>query len=126
MCKAKIFLVLFLCVFLAFSFSSSFGQSVSSPKEVLGFEVGADYHLATYTQAIAYFKVLEQSSERIRLFDVGKTSVGQTMTYAVISTPENLKNLDDYKGIARKITSAKGLSKEAAKKHDRRGSVRKR
>jgi hypothetical protein len=123
MCKAKIFLVLFLCIFLAFSFSSSFGQSVSSPEEVLGFEVGADYHLATYTQAIAYFKVLEQSSERIRLFDVGKTSLGQTMTYAVISTPENLKILDNYKGIARKLTSAKGLSKEAAKKLAQEGKA---
>lgn len=123
MCKAKIFLVLFLCIFLAFSFSSSFRQSVSSPEEVLGFEVGANYHLATYTQAIAYFKVLEQSSERIRLFDVGKTSMGQTMTYAVISTPENLKNLDNYKGIARKLTSAKGLSKEAAKKLAQEGKA---
>jgi len=123
MFKAKIFLVLFLCIFLALSFSSSFGQSVSSPEEVLGFEVGADYHLATYTQAIAYFKVLEQSSERIRLFDVGKTSMGQTMTYAVISTPENLKSLDNYKGIAQKLTAAKGLSKEAAKKLAQEGKA---
>lgn len=123
MFKAKIFLVLFLCIFFAISFSSSFGQSVSSPEEVLGFEVGADYHLATYTQAIAYFKVLEQSSERIRLFDVGKTSMGQTMTYAVISTPENLKNLDNYKGIARKLTAAKGLSKEAAEKLAQEGKA---
>lgn len=103
-----------LFVFQTLILSQGFGQSVPSPKEILGFDVGSDYHLATYTQAIAYFEALENASDRIKLFDAGKTSMGQTMTYAVISAPENLKNLDNYKGIARKLTSAKGLSSAAA------------
>ncbi len=123
MCKTKISLVLFLGIFLVFSFSSGFGQSIPPPEEVLGFQVGADYHLATYTQAMAYFKVLEQSSERIRLFDAGKTSMGQAMTYAVISAPENLKNLDNYKGIARRLTLAKGLTKDSANKLAQEGKA---
>jgi hypothetical protein len=114
--------VLLVCL-LAFQCSQVFGQSVSPPEEVLGFEVGADYHLATYTQAIAYFKVLEKSSERIRLFDVGKTSMGQTMTCAVISSPENLENLETHKVIARKLASAKGLTKDEAKKMSREGKA---
>jgi hypothetical protein len=123
MCKLRVFPVLSLSVFLVFLFSYSFGQSIPSPKEVLGFDVGADYHLATYNQAIEYFKILEQASERIKLFDAGNTSMGQTMSYAVISTPENLKNLDNYKGIVRKLTSAKGLSSKAAKKLAREGKA---
>jgi len=119
--KCKAIQILGFLIFFIFQFSLSFGQSVPPPKEVLGFEVGADYHLATFEQAIAYFKVLENASERIKLFDAGKTSMGQTMTYAVISAPENLNNLDNYKGIARRLTMAKGLSSESAKKLAREG-----
>jgi hypothetical protein len=123
MVKAKISLILTLCIFFALSLSPSFGQSIPPPKDVLGFEVGEDYHLATYTQAIEYFKLLEKTSERIKLFDMGKTSMGQTMTYAVISIPENLKDLDNCKGIAQKLTSAKGLSAEEATKLAKNGKA---
>ncbi len=121
--KSKVSPATVLSVFLLFLSSFGFGQSPPPPKEILGFEVGADYHLATYEQAITYFKLLEKMSDRIKLFDVGKTSMGQTMTYAVISTPENLKNLDNYKGIARRLTMAKGLSGDAAAKLAREGKA---
>ena len=91
-------------------------QAVPSPEEILGFKVGADYHLATYKQAIQYFRLLAQNSDRIKLFDMGLTSMGQPMTYAVISAPENLSNLDRYKQIMRSLSLAKGLSPDEARK----------
>jgi hypothetical protein len=36
--------------------ASSVAAKVTSPKEHFGFAIGDDYHLATYTQAEAYFK----------------------------------------------------------------------
>ncbi len=113
------------CLFVLFCFCGEWasGQSVPSPKEVLGFEVGADYHLATYNQAIEYFKTLADSSDRIRLFNAGKTSMGQTMTYAVISSAENLKNLEEFKRIARQLSLAKGLSPLSADDMARRGKA---
>ncbi len=94
---------------------TAFGQSVPKPEEVLGFKIGEDYHLATFTQAIDYFKRLAQSSDRIRLFDAGKTSMGQTMTYAVISAPQNLAALDKYKQTARTLSLVKTSSADAKK-----------
>jgi hypothetical protein len=123
MCRSKMSLVSLLLVCLASLCSTASGQVVSSPEDVLGFKVGEDYHLATYTQAIAYFKSLEKSSDRIRLFDMGKTSMGQTMTYAVISSPHNLKNLETYKEIARKLTSVKGLDEDSAKNLAKEGKA---
>lgn len=99
------------------------GQAVLPPEDVLGFKVGEDYHLATYTQAIAYFKELEKASDRIRLFEAGKTSMGQTMIYAVISDAANLKDLEMYKQIARKLTAAKGLNKDSAMKLAQEGKA---
>jgi len=111
-------------VFIMLVFSSlCFSQSVPEPEEVLGFKVGADYHLATYTQAIEYFKKLEENSKRIKLFDAGKTSMGQTMTYAVISTEENLADLEKHKKIIRRLSLAKGLSDGEAMKLSREGKA---
>lgn len=104
------YLTLFLC---AFS-TSGLSQAVPRPEEILKFKVGEDYHLATYTQAIAYFKKLAENSDRIKLFDMGRTSMGQTMTYAVISSAENIAQLERQKSLARQLSVATGLSAEDA------------
>lgn len=109
-------------VLLFFSLSIlGLSQAVPKPEEVLGFKVGDDYHLATYTQAIQYFKKLAENSDRIKLFDIGKTSMGQTMTYAVISSAKNLANLENYKKIAKQLSLAKGLTMEEATKLSQEG-----
>ena len=91
-------------------------QSVPKPEDILGFKIGADYHLATYTQAIQYFRLLAQNSDRIKLFDMGRTSMDQAMTYAVISAPENLASLDRYKQIMRTLSLNQGLTDDEARK----------
>jgi hypothetical protein len=113
--NAKNRLVVLALLSLFFTWATVFGQSVPKPEEVLGFKVGDDYHLATYAQAIDYFKRLAQSSDRIKLFDMGKTSMGQTMTYAVISSPQNLASLDKFKQTLRTLSLAKTSAAEAAK-----------
>jgi len=113
---------LFILIFFISSLQS-FGQSVPKPEEILGFEVGADYHLATYTQAIKYLKILANNSNKIKLFDAGKTSMGQTMTYAVITSPENLSKLIHYKQISKRLSLVKGLAPEEAKKLSQEGKA---
>lgn len=111
-------------IFILFAFfASGFAQSVPKPEEILGFKVGEDYHLATYTQAISYFKKLAENSDRIRLFDMGKTSMGQTMTYAVISSAGNLTQLDKFKATAGQLSQAKGISIEEAVKLSEEGKA---
>ncbi|RKY84011.1 hypothetical protein DRQ09_09215 [candidate division KSB1 bacterium] len=77
---------------------------MTPPEKVLGFSVGADYHLATYEQAIKYLKVLEKESGRIKLFEIGKTSMGKPMIYAVISSEENIMNLEKYRSISERLS----------------------
>ncbi len=98
-------------------------QDIPSPEEILGFPVGADYHLATYTQAVEYFHALESASDRIRLFDMGQTSMGQTMTYAVISSQSNLSQLDKFKDMERRLSLAENLTPEEAEAMSREGKA---
>ncbi len=116
----KSFLFIILCFSVVFS---TLAQNVPEPEEILGFKVGADYHLATYTQAIEYFNQLAAASDRIKLFEAGKTSMGQTMTYAVISSSKNLSQLEKYKQIIRKLSLAKGLSSNKARELSNEGKA---
>jgi hypothetical protein len=102
-----------LIIFLSFSILS-FAQRVPAPEEILGFKVGADFHLASYQQAVEYLKELEKASPMIKLFEIGKTSMGKPMIYAVITSAENMANLDHYKEIAKKLSLVKGLTDEEA------------
>ena len=89
-------------------------QNIPSPKEHFGFAIGDDYQLATYTQTEAYFKKLAATSPRVKLVDIGKTEEGRTQYMLIISSPENLKNLDKYKKISQQLAHAEGLTDEQA------------
>src|ERR1700757_3936118 len=84
---------------------------VPSPSEFLGFEVGADRKLADYRQISSYFKALSAASDRVQVEVLGKTTLGEEMFMAVISTPENLRNKTKYQDIAHKLADPRGLSK---------------
>jgi hypothetical protein len=107
-------LLLLLIAFLPFSSSlaqKSAGQ-IPSPSEFLKFEIGADRQLADYRQIAAYFKALAATSSRLEFEPLGKTTLGEDMFMAVISSEENLRNKARYKDIARKLADPRGLSRE--------------
>ncbi len=103
--------------------SASVAQNIPEPKDILGFEVGADYHLASYQQAMEYFQALEQASPRIKLFEIGRTSLDKPMIYAVISSEENMAKLDRIKEIAKKLSLVEGLTDEEAQALAREGKA---
>lgn len=89
---------------------------VTSPKEALGFNVGDDYQMASYTQLESWWKKLEAESNRMKLVDMGQTAEGRHQYMAIISSPENLQKLDHYREISRRLALAEGLPDEEAHK----------
>ena len=63
---------------------------ITTPKEALGFNIGDDYQMATYTQLEVYWKKLAAESDRMKLVDIGKTGFGRPQYMAIISSPENI------------------------------------
>jgi hypothetical protein len=90
--------------------------NVPDTKAVLGHEVGEDYYLANYEDSVRYFQALAKTSDRIKLFETGKSTHGKTFVYAVISSPENIANFDKYKAISKRLGDARGLTDAEAKK----------
>ena len=88
---------------------------ITPPKAVFGFDIGDDYSLANYTQLETYWKKIATESDRMKLTTIGKSAEGRDQLMAIVSTPENLKNLDKYKEISRRLAKAEGLTDEQAK-----------
>ncbi len=76
---------------------------VPAPESVLGFPVGADFELATYEQSLDYFQQLAAASDRVELREVGRTSFGRPWHLAIISSAENLRNVERYREIAHRL-----------------------
>src|ERR1700680_3155076 len=99
---------------------SSFAQAqeeeksghIPKPSEFLGLKVGADRKLADYRQITSYFKALAAASNRVEIEALGKTTLGEDMFMAVISTEENLRNKAKYKEIAHKLADPRGLTSQ--------------
>src|SRR5260370_23286664 len=90
-------------------------RHITGPREALGFDVGDDYQLATYTQLSAWWQKLATESDRMKLVEIGKSEEGRPQWMAILTSPENHKNLARYKEIARRLALAEGLTDEQAR-----------
>ena len=101
------------------------GQSgtIPSPESVLGFRPGDDFKLATYEESIEYFQRLEAASDLLRLVEVGRTSEGRPFYMALISSAENLEQVDRYREISFRLAHPEGLSDEEARALAREGKA---
>lgn len=106
---------------LAGVYGISNAQKVTSPKEHFGFNIGDDYKLANFTQMDSYFRKLAAESDRVEIRPIGMTEEGREQYIMVISSPENLKNVDRYKAISQQVGRAEGLTDEEAKKLSKQG-----
>src|SRR5580704_11136530 len=98
-------------------------RHITTPKEEFGFNIGDDYRLVNYTQLEAYWKKLASESDRLKLTDIGMTAEGRHQWMAIITSPENLKNLARYKDISQKLAAAEGLSSDQAHALAREGKA---
>lgn len=75
---------------------------VVSPEKYLGFSVGADRKLANYEQIVGYLRTLE-STGKLKLQKIGKTTLGKDMYIAIITSKENMERLEELKSLAREV-----------------------
>ena len=88
---------------------------ITTPKAALGFSIGDDYRLATYTQLQAYWQKLAQESPRMLLDTIGVTAEGRMQLMAIVTSPENQRHLARYREIAQRLAHAEGLTDEQAR-----------
>ena len=93
--------------------SSQRVSRVTTPKEEFGFAIGDDYQLATYEQLSAYWRRLDEQSDRMTLVDIGRTAEGRSQWMAIITSPENHRKLERLKTTSRRLALAADVATEA-------------
>ena len=81
---------------------------LQTPEQFLGFKPGSDRNLAHYNRIKAYFEQLSQDSPRVRTVTLGKTTMGNDLFMAIISNESNLKELDKFTELTRKLSQGEG------------------
>src|SRR5262245_27057314 len=114
-------LLVLLCI--ASCLATAAQNKLTSPKDQFGFNIGDHIQLVNYTNYEAYLKKLDAESDRLKVMEMGKSAEGRTMYLAIITSPENHKNLSRYKEISRRLALAEGLTDEQARALAREGKA---
>ncbi len=116
MIKRTIILIIFFSTFL-------YSQQLKSPEEFIGFKVGTDYKIADYETIQKYFKHLSEFSKQIVYEEIGKTSLKRDMFMAIISSEENIKNLEKYREIVKKLSDPRKITDAEAEMMAKEGKT---
>ncbi len=109
----KLSLVLVILVFI-----TQIGQAqrkVTPPEEFFGFQLGSDRKIARWDKIVDYFNLLEEESSKIKVIDMGPSTMGNPFLVVIISSEENLGNLDRLQEVNAKISDPRGIEEAEIK-----------
>jgi hypothetical protein len=90
--------------------------AIPTPESALGFQPGADFKLANYEQVVTYFQKVDAASDRVMMVEAGKSSQGRPYYFALVSSAENLRQVDHYREIAQRLAHPQGLTDADARR----------
>ncbi len=96
---------------------------IASPSQHLKMAIGADRTLADYRQMTSYFRMLDGTSPRVEVRNLGKTVLGEEMIMVVISSEENLRNQVKIREAAKQLADPRGLSDDDLERLARDGKA---
>ncbi len=93
--------------------SAAIVAQVPSPQSVLGFHPTDDKTIADWRQIVDYFTKLDKGSDRVAVKEIGKSTNGNPIIVAFISSPKNIKDLDKYRRISAKLADPRTIASDA-------------
>src|SRR5690242_19226204 len=93
--------------------AASNADAIPTPEQFFGFKIGADKKLARWDKIVEYFTKIAASSDRVRIHTLGPTTNGNPFVMLEISSAENIKNLDHFKALERKLYFQGGAPTDA-------------
>src|SRR5262249_25842153 len=89
---------------------------VLSPEQFLGHRVGADYKLAKWAKITAYFRKVAELSDRVKIEDIGPSTLGRSMILATIAAPQPLRELDRHRAAQHKLADPRLIKDKEERK----------
>jgi hypothetical protein len=83
---------------------------IPTPKDVLGYYIGAPGKLTYYADILKYYRALEKASPRVKVESIGRTDENREMVTVYVSSDENIRNLAENRANLAKLADPRGLS----------------
>jgi hypothetical protein len=102
----------FVLVLIVLGFMAEVAQAqkkITSPQEFFGFELGSDRKIARWDKIVDYYKLLETESNKLKVVDMGPSTMGHSFLLVIISSPENLANLERLREVNARISDPRGI-----------------
>ena len=90
--------------------AQALGQQIPSPESFFGFEMGTDRKLARWDQLVEYYNVLGNESARLKVVNMGPSTLGNPFLVLFISSPENLVRLDELRRLNATLSDPGGAT----------------
>lgn len=96
-------LALFILVFSLALFGGQASNTIPTPESFFGFKPRTDRMLIDYEELVSYLQKVDAASDRVTLINIGKSPLGKTMYMVLVSSEENIKNLNNLKQINKRL-----------------------
>src|SRR6187402_1468119 len=89
---------------------------IPTPKDVLGYHIGAPKKLTYYADQLKYYRALAAATPRVQIETIGKSDEDRELLVVWISSDANIKNLKQNRANLAKIADPRGLSDAEVKR----------
>jgi hypothetical protein len=89
-------------------------STVPSPKDVLGYYIGAPKKLTYYADVVGYYKALAAKSPRVKVISIGKTEEGRESIIVFVGSEDSIAHLDENRKNLAQLADPRGLSDQQA------------
>ena len=84
---------------------------IPTPKDVLGYHIGAPAKLTYYADSLKYYRALAAATPRVKIETIGKSDEDRELVVVWVSSDANITNLQQNRDNLAKIADPRGLSR---------------
>src|SRR5579862_7308398 len=85
-------------------------SGIPTPKQVLGYYIGAPAKLTYYADILKYYRALAKATPRVKVETIGKSDEGRELVVVWVSSTENMARLQQNRANLAKIADPRGQS----------------
>src|SRR5688572_11463741 len=90
-------------------------NGIPSPKDVLGYHIGAPAKLTYYADILRYYRALAAATPRVKIETIGRSDEGRELVVVWVSSDANIQGLQRNRDNLKRIADPRGLSETQVK-----------
>jgi len=88
---------------------------IPSPKEILGYHIGAPAKLTYYADILRYYRALAAATPRVKVETIGRSDEDRELVVVWVSSDDNIRDLQKNRDNLGKIADPRGLTADQIK-----------